>query len=82
MALGDPDRPGRAMGVFGLVSSLGNSLGPGVGGVLYDHTAGHPLRLWGTIAALGVGGAAGYRAIGPIESPEVESEKRRAPMRA
>ena len=69
VALGDPARPGRAIGVFGLLSSLGNSLGPSVGALLYDHTAGHPLQLWGTIAAIGLIGAAGYRAVGAIETP-------------
>lgn len=68
VALGDPARPGRAIGVFGLLSSLGNSLGPSVGALLYDHTAGHPLRLWGTVAAIGLVGAAGYRAVGTIET--------------
>jgi predicted MFS family arabinose efflux permease len=75
VALGDPARPGRAIGVFGLLSSLGNSLGPSVGALLYDHTAGHPLRLWGTIAAIGLLGAAGYHAVGAIETkPEAESK--------
>jgi MFS family permease len=68
VALGDPARPGRAIGVFGLLSSLGNSLGPSVGALLYDHTAGHPLQLWGTIAVIGLIGAAGYRAVGAIET--------------
>jgi MFS family permease len=71
VALGDPARPGRAMGIFGLISSLGNSLGPGVGGVLYDHTRARPLALWWTIAGLGVIGSAGYNAIGPIDDEPV-----------
>jgi hypothetical protein len=41
-----------------------DALGPTVGGALFDHTAGHPHRLWWTIAAIGVGGAIGYSAIG------------------
>lgn len=73
VALGDPARPGRAMGIFGLISSLGNSLGPGVGGVLYDHTRGQPLALWWTIAGLGVIGSAGYNAIGPIDDEPASS---------
>ena len=52
------------MGIFGLVNAFGNALGPTVGGALFDHTAGHPLRLWWTIAALGFAGAIGYGSIG------------------
>jgi MFS family permease len=58
--LGDPARPGRVMGVFGLVNSLGNSLGPFVGGHLYDAFAAHPSRVWWTVAAIGVVGALAY----------------------
>jgi predicted MFS family arabinose efflux permease len=62
-ALGDPQRPGRAMGIFGLVNALGNSLGPFAGGNLYDRTTGRPMLLWGAIAAVGVAGALGYAAV-------------------
>ena len=72
--LGAPGLPGRAMGVFGLVNAFGNALGPTVGGVLFDHTAGHPHVLWWTIAALGVVGAIGYGAI--------DIEKAKAPRPA
>jgi len=58
--LGDAARPGRAMGVFGLVSSIGTSLGPAVGGVLYDRTATAPRALWGAISALALAVAVGY----------------------
>jgi MFS family permease len=57
--LGDPRHLGRAFGLFGLMQQLGLSVGPLVGGLLYDHLRGTPLAMWGALAAgmavLGVG---------------------------
>ena len=50
-ALGDPDRMGRAFGLFGLVQSLGLSLGPIVGGIGFDLLRGDPSQLWFYLAA-------------------------------
>lgn len=56
--LGDPERMGRAFGLFGLVQSLGLSLGPLVGGLAFDGLRHEPMGLWGAMAvgmlALGV----------------------------
>lgn len=56
-----PDaRIGRYMGFFGLTEALGWSLGPFIGGVLFDRLAHVPVLLWGIIAAIGVIAAAGF----------------------
>jgi len=49
--LGDPARMGRAFGLFGLMQTLGISLGPLVGGIAFDHLRAEPLLMWGTMAA-------------------------------
>lgn len=49
--LGDPRRLGRAFGLFGLVQSLGLSLGPLVGGLAFDLLRGRPGDLWLGLAA-------------------------------
>jgi MFS family permease len=54
------DQRGRYMGVFGIFNSFGWSIGPLVGGVLLDLTAGRSMLLWGAIAALPVLAAVGY----------------------
>jgi predicted MFS family arabinose efflux permease len=60
--LGDPRRLGRAFGLFGLMQQLGVSLGPFVGGLLYDHARRPHLLMWGLIAgAMGLCGV-GYAA--------------------
>jgi len=53
-------RMGRYMGFFGLTEALGWSLGPFLGGVLYDRLADSPVTLWGIVALMGVLAAAGY----------------------
>jgi predicted MFS family arabinose efflux permease len=68
--LGDARHLGRAFGLFGLMQQLGLSVGPLVGGLLYDHLRHEPLAMWGAIAAamavLGVGYAAFARVyLGP-----------------
>jgi MFS family permease len=58
--LGDPKRLGRAFGLFGLMQQLGVSLGPLVGGLLYDHARHDHLVMWGAIAAAMALVGAGY----------------------
>ena len=53
-------RIGRYMGFFGLTEALGWSLGPFLGGVLFDRLPGAPVALWGIIAAIGLLAAAGF----------------------
>jgi len=53
-------RVGRYMGFFGLTEALGWSLGPAIGGVLFDRFVGAPITLWGIIAAIGVVAAIGF----------------------
>jgi predicted MFS family arabinose efflux permease len=60
--LGDPRHLGRAFGLFGLMQQLGLSMGPLVGGLVYDHLRGAHLAMWGTFAAGMVVIGAGYAA--------------------
>jgi MFS family permease len=57
--LGDPRHLGRAFGLFGLMQQFGLSVGPLVGGLLYDHLRTRPLAMWGALSAgmvlLGIG---------------------------
>jgi MFS family permease len=53
-------RVGRYMGFFGLTEALGWSLGPFIGGILFDHLTGQPVALWGIIAGIGVIAALGF----------------------
>ncbi|MBU1050526.1 MFS transporter [Candidatus Bipolaricaulota bacterium] len=53
-------RMGRYMGFFGLTEALGWSLGPFIGGALYDRLAIAPIMLWGIIALIGITAAAGF----------------------
>ena len=62
------ERVGRYMGFFGLTEALGWSLGPFIGGVLFDRLAHLPVLLWGSIAAIGVIAALGFMLTQPRES--------------
>lgn len=64
--LGDPERMGRAFGLFGLVQSLGLSLGPLVGGLAFDWLQDEPMGLWGAMAAGMVALAIGYSIFGRL----------------
>lgn len=68
---------GRYMGAFGIFSSFGWSLGPAIGGSLYDslHTA--PLALWGSVAMIAMISVAMYLRLGRM-SAEVEKSASRA----
>ena len=61
-------RVGRYMGFFGLTEALGWSLGPFIGGVLFDRLTGQPVALWAIIAAIGVIAAIGFMLTQPRES--------------
>jgi len=54
------EKIGRYMGFFGLTEALGWSLGPFVGGILFDSLYGTPGVLWGIIAGIGVLAAVGF----------------------
>jgi len=53
-------RVGRYMGFYGLTEALGWSVGPFLGGVLYDQLAHSPVALWGSLASIGVVAAFGF----------------------
>jgi len=53
-------RVGRYMGLFGLTEALGWSLGPFLGGMLYDRLFGSPLLLWALISSLAFIATAGF----------------------
>lgn len=53
-------RAGRYMGMFGLTDALGWSVGPFVGGLLFDTLHQAPVALWGIIALFGATAAAGF----------------------
>jgi MFS family permease len=55
-----PGRLGRYMGLYGLTTSFGWSVGPALGGGLLDLWGNRPLLLWGAVAAMDVVAAAGY----------------------
>ncbi len=51
---------GRYMGVSGIFQTFGWSIGPLVGGVLYDSLVSSPILLWGSISAISLLSAAGF----------------------
>ncbi|MEM0448710.1 MAG: MFS transporter [Methanomassiliicoccales archaeon] len=63
---------GRYMGLFGLFTSTGWSLGPSVGGVLYDAFSSKPLLLWGGVASFAIFSALGYLSLKTIISENVD----------
>jgi MFS family permease len=48
--LGDPKRHGRSFGLFGLMQTLGVSLGPLVGGAVFDALRDHHAAMWAVFA--------------------------------
>jgi len=67
-------RVGRYMGFFGLTEALGWSVGPFIGGKLFDRLAATPAALWGIIAAIGIVAAAGFAATTRIRGMEEREE--------
>lgn len=57
---------GRYMGAYGIFSTFGWSMGPAVGGVLYDLFHLDPVVLWGCIAAIAMIGALGFVYLGRL----------------
>ncbi|OPY34854.1 MAG: putative transporter [Methanomassiliicoccales archaeon PtaU1.Bin124] len=69
---------GRYMGVFGLASSLGFSLGPFTAGLVLDNLAGQDILMWVTIGLFGVMAAIGYQFLGRILGKERDSSVSKA----
>jgi MFS family permease len=63
---------GRYMGVSGIFHSFGWSVGPLVGGVLYDSLFTMPLLLWGIIAAIASVSAVGFYFLGKLSSESID----------
>jgi MFS family permease len=55
---------GRYMGVFGLFSSIGFSMGPFAGGVIMDTVTQNDVLMWAAIGSFGVLAALGYVFLG------------------
>jgi MFS family permease len=69
---------GRYMGLFGLFTSTGWSLGPFVGGILYDAFRTEPYLLWGGIALFAIASAIGYLSLRATLSEEQDCVGKRA----
>jgi MFS family permease len=63
---------GRYMGAFGIFSSFGWSLGPAVGGALYDWLHITPMALWGAVALMAMVSATLFVYLGRISSEQEE----------
>jgi MFS family permease len=63
---------GRYMGIFGLFTSTGWSLGPFVGGILYDAFNTEPYLLWGGVSLFAIVSAIGYFAMRAILAEKVD----------
>jgi MFS family permease len=64
---------GRYMGAYGIFSSFGWSLGPALGGVLYDGLHSTPLALWGTIAMIAMISAIGFTYLGKVTTSSYDT---------
>lgn len=69
---------GRYMGVFGLASSIGFSLGPFTGSVILDVFYSSDVLVWALIGMLGVVAAVGYTILGKKLGAERDSSTPRA----
>jgi predicted MFS family arabinose efflux permease len=58
--LSKPENMARNMGAFGLARGLGYSLGPWIGGMLFDAFDTSPLALWGGVSIFGLVAATGF----------------------
>ena len=66
---------GRYMGAFGIFSSFGWSLGPAIGGSLYDSLHTMPLALWSAVALIAVVSVAGYLHLGRMSGAEERASR-------
>jgi MFS family permease len=67
---------GRYMGVFGLASSIGFSMGPFAGGVIMDTVTQNDVLMWACIGIFGVIAAIGYVILGRHLSAQKNSSNR------
>jgi MFS family permease len=67
---------GRYMGVFGLASSIGFSMGPFAGGVIMDTITQNDVLMWACIGIFGVIAAIGYVILGRNLSAQKNSSNR------
>lgn len=58
--LSPDEERGRFMGIFGLFSNSGWSLGPLIGGLLFDNFKSQPVLLWGGVASFALFSAVGF----------------------
>jgi MFS family permease len=63
---------GRYMGAFGIFSSFGWSLGPAIGGTLYDGLHTSPLALWSAVAFIAGVSVVGYLHLGRMSVAQEE----------
>jgi MFS family permease len=63
-SLSPEDEKGRYMGVYGIFFYFGWSLGPTVGGVLYDLLHGSPFALWSAVASIAMVSVIGFLILG------------------
>jgi MFS family permease len=64
---------GRYMGAYGIFSSFGWSLGPALGGVLYDGLHTDPIALWGAIALIAMVSAIGFTYLGKVTTSSYDT---------
>jgi len=62
--LGDPKRYGRSFGLFGFMQTLGISLGPLLGGTIFDHLRHRHQAMWAVLAGLMACVTVAYAAFG------------------
>ena len=80
-SLSPEDEKGRYMGVYGIFFYFGWSLGPTVGGLLYDLLHGSPFALWSAVASIAMMSVIGFLVLGrssPETSPRPTGRLRRA----
>lgn len=63
---------GRYMGVSGIFQTFGWSVGPLVGGVLYDSLVSAPIALWGSVATISILSAVGFVYLGRLVSENID----------
>lgn len=76
------NRYGRYMGVFELFSSVGHSLGPFVGGIIMDASAGNRFIVWGFVGIIGLIAMQGFLLIGNKLAAGVDKPGLEAPPSA